>query len=670
MLRLWSRFAVLSALALACTTTACGGPSQNSPAPAGGHLDTLRALRDTYDTLPDDDSLMPQMLAYAATLPDVVEPELVDDGETLVAVFTDGSPLVVTNNRSLSMSAGPSAPSPSTHPAMGAPPPTGVFRSDKVTVFNSMGDAFVDPTPALQKVFAAGRYTVATGSGSVEDLRDPGNTSDAAVFYYDGHGASFKRKTASGATERAFAMWTSTCVSDTTPGPTAIDEEQGRLIEVVARNRKGAPPDGCESGKNKGTEVHYAITPDFVRQYMTFANADSFAYVDTCQSASAGAATFRQAMFDKGLALYFGWTKNADDDVWVVAPYLFDRMAGANVFDPQEYPDYEKESPPQRPFSWEAILANMSQRGLDLSPHTKARLVSTPNERLDQQVMVGQLAPSLLGAGVGCADPSCKKGLSVGGNFGDALGAGVDPADAVITLAGTPLACTPGNDSSGDFLCDLGNGPYAGPLVLMTHGRPSNPLTVTEWKGAVHIEIANSNYLPAATTTDVFDIDLHLAQWVEQVRIGPHGEMIHLGSGTQLNPMPDSTVTYNASGTYQSGQGSCTHQRNPMVPETLPLSAWGSAAIGINWTAGDPAQFTIALSKLQGSSETCANGWNVPGDVSFDISQYGTYTVSYDDATGAVSAPIFARTGNDDISVTVSVRDLMPSSPPNPATPK
>ncbi|MEJ7930514.1 hypothetical protein WG922_11075 [Ramlibacter sp. AN1015] len=109
-------------------------------------------------------------------------------------------------------------------------------------------------------------------------------------------------------------------------------------------------------------DTRYGITVHFVERYWSFA-PDSVVIINACNSANPRvASSFLNACLNKGAGVCLGWTEVVGDPAVYDAPaYLVDRMLGAN----QEKP----ESPEQRPFPWDQVLAEMRREGRDVFRH-------------------------------------------------------------------------------------------------------------------------------------------------------------------------------------------------------------------------------------------------------------------------------------------------------------
>ena len=111
---------------------------------------------------------------------------------------------------------------------------------------------------------------------------------------------------------------------------------------------------------------HYAITKQFVHEYMTFAE-NAVLYVDACNGSTPNAEPFRDFMIKKatsGKATYIGWTAPKSSLAGTpTSRYLFDRLLGAHD---QSVP---MQDPNQRPFDVAAIFQDLKNFKMGVSKH-------------------------------------------------------------------------------------------------------------------------------------------------------------------------------------------------------------------------------------------------------------------------------------------------------------
>jgi hypothetical protein len=556
-------FAALAALLL--LSAACDpGPSSAAPSnPDPGarpdvvdpHAASLHAIADLVDrdeALPSADALV----ASIAALPDVKRARAARGGESVLLTFDDGTPATILVRPRAGGSARPSAAPPTSK----APPPRpiAVPKARTAVVMNALGNLFHDPTPDLSAVFGAAGYRVKTGTATIDELKDPSTFSDAAVFYVSSHGDGVEESDAPGAPE-TYGLWTGTCKTDRIPGAYAIDlaATPRRLSYFLARNTDGKREGDCISGK-RGSEWHYVATAAFFERYVSLPTKGSFAFLDTCHSDGPLAQPFKQALFAKGAAAYAGWSTSTHDTSWPVAPYLFDRMAGANTFDPPAFPAYAAERPRQRPFAWPLVVSDMQARGLDVSPVTGARLGVSANPAFaGDEVSYGYLAPPLTTVAIFEDRQEMVVALMAGDTSPGA------PSDVEVKLGGATLPIKRIEPGKALWLDLSQGGPTAGDLVMTVNGHPSNAVRVSEWRGLMRVVSTTSG----SSITDEFEVNLHFRSISQSMRVFPHEPPRPAGIG--IDALPDTTVTFRTSGSW----GSCTRTESEQGP--LPLAAWG-----------------------------------------------------------------------------------------------
>ncbi|MCK6549315.1 hypothetical protein L6R52_25960 [Myxococcota bacterium] len=326
------------------------------------------------------------------------------------------------------------------------PPPYDVPGSARAELYGTMGNAFGTSGPAIRDMLISKAYTADRRVGTVEELRA---VDGPGVFFYESHGGLARLR--GGAV--VYALGTASKINRPDTLLWAPDIDDHSLAAMIAKQ------DLKPNGTCCTVEKHYAITAKFVEKYMRFA-PDSFVYVDACNSFEP---SMMQAFFAKGASFYTGWRGASYDASMRAARYLFDRLLGANQFEP--------ESPPQRPFNWPMSVANLLARGYDRVGRSTLHFAQAPDTPAAHGF--GLLAPSLTRATLG--GDGDKLGL-----FGSL---GWTPAKA--TLGGAELTCALWYPDAA--WCDVERtGPFSiGDLVVSVDGRPSNPRRITEWKGTL-----------------------------------------------------------------------------------------------------------------------------------------------------------------------------------------
>src|SRR5262249_42047257 len=135
-------------------------------------------------------------------------------------------------------------------------------------------------------------------------------------------------------------------------------------------------------------DTRYGITAKFVEAYMSFAK-NSVLFFNVCFSAKTdipqGAGAFIFACQKKGAGVYLGWTAllNANP-AFTSVRYFVDRMVG----ELDGTSPYQPESPLQRPFPYDDILADMKKKGLGIDSASGAQLVAKPNAAVSQPILL------------------------------------------------------------------------------------------------------------------------------------------------------------------------------------------------------------------------------------------------------------------------------------------
>src|SRR2546426_2295727 len=222
--------------------------------------------------------------------------------------------------------------------------------SRQARMLNAMGSHFINAPAALIPLLAGNGYQIVQGKGSVDSLK---SVQGDGVFYIDAHGGEGILRDSS----HSFGLWTSTKADSTADKKYKTELDSRELCYMTAT------VDDTLAGAKPTTETHYGISPFFVVNYMTFGK-NCLIYIDACRSANQG---FRDACLissDGGTGVYVGWTDYVDDYFsYTASRFVFDRLLGANASFTNNNPP--KETPPQRPFAYDLVWADMVSRGFD-----------------------------------------------------------------------------------------------------------------------------------------------------------------------------------------------------------------------------------------------------------------------------------------------------------------
>jgi hypothetical protein len=322
-------------------------------------------------TSPEDDANA--MLAAAQALPDVQTAELTN-ATTVAVLFNDGTSEIIDllplNDATNSVSAASYFSSPEVVAPLGtkfAQPrpaeavlPTGrtAFLSDAVVNDYHVIGLHNPPTNDLEAWLKYAGYTVIKSAGSPENLMKVTGISAMAMNQHGGFGILSTHYASATTGTRTFAIAT-----DLTPIATTISQylpqiQQDQMGYYLASGYSVDPATGAVTWD---LSAFLFITPQFVRNYMTFAD-NSVLWMNVCSlmKDDAAAQDMVKAFFDKGAGVIFGWTDTASatlavDSGW----FFFDRVLGVNA-----YGAYKPTppSPPNRPFNIESVLQEMHSR--------------------------------------------------------------------------------------------------------------------------------------------------------------------------------------------------------------------------------------------------------------------------------------------------------------------
>ncbi len=289
-------------------------------------------------------------------------------------------------------------------------------------------------------------YTPSSSAMTIQELK---SVSGDGVFYYSTHGDTVPMPDGS----YSLGLWTAT---QRTPADDALyqaDLDAGRLWYFSA-------PHSRTTGffSKDVSEIHYAITHEFVRTYMSF-GPRSVVFINACKS---GHEQFRDACIAKGADLYLGWSNYAESHRAVrVAQFFFDRALGANAETPVL-------SPPQKGYQLYDVLGFMNSTGRDFTVHPdhgRADLLHYP------------IAPdvTMLRPLIYYVSPSSTE-LRIGGWFGSDPGQG----GATVTVGGDLVPIRTWQSES-TIICEPVQ--HGGDVVVSVRGRKSKPVPLTKFNG-------------------------------------------------------------------------------------------------------------------------------------------------------------------------------------------
>lgn len=460
-------------------------------------------------------------------------------GREVFARFVDGVMIIFVNNRERTPAAAMRVRS-----AMRDKFANNLPDSEDFYAANGLGSCFNPATGFVSTELGANGYTPQSlaGASTVEDLK---SVSQAGLFYIDAHGGAGEL---SDGTPR-YSIWTDTQATRELQTRYWSDLIDGSLVLMCASHDLLPPIPPAVIPTMCSMPVHYAFTARFVRKHMTF-GANSFAFINACQSQSTDAQDLRQAFFDKGLSVYAGWTELVPDDTaGNAAVFLIDRLLGGNDPNAQALP----EMPPQRPFDYNAILLDMRKRAPRLDQGTNMDgtltfLTFTQNAG-DNGGDFGLLAPTISGV-----DPvdEINGRLTLKGAFGENRGRVVVSEVAAVggRLAGGTLNIR--TWSPMQIECDLplmGAG-SRGHVQVQVGNRHSNIVQLTEWRISFHYRSTTAAAAPCGGSwMRSMDVTLHFRACVNALRSQAHQDTSDQLITKMLRSAHDSTATADGFGT-------------------------------------------------------------------------------------------------------------------------
>ncbi len=333
----------------------------------------------------------------------------------------------------------------------------------KARMMHAFGDYFEAQQPVrdMRGYLKSRGWTVAQGADGDADVRTLAQAKGDGFFYINAHGGAHFDDPANPSSAKQYILVTSTPVDADAERDFAdvMGKEKDKRI-VHARAPNGYFKTASNGVRVPQMGVYYAITREFVSAYMAFAD-NSVVFVNACFSASD--ADFIKAFTDAGAGVYLGWDgATYTSSAFRSPPYFVDRMVGANQFS-------MKESPPQRPFPYDLVLADMDRKGLKRDPTSGANLVAFVGASLKGAPI---FAPSIQYVTV----DEWTNELTLIGYFGSKLGK--------VTVGGVEIKVEPADWTAAKLVAR--NLPAAGPgasgdVIVTVDGVRSNARQLTKW---------------------------------------------------------------------------------------------------------------------------------------------------------------------------------------------
>lgn len=251
-----------------------------------------------------------------------------------------------------------------------------VPASRQARVIHSFGPRFDGQSTVTQlgSLLSAHGYTVrpgAEGDGRLTTLRA---VQGDGFFYLNAHGGAWAHVLRNDKdAPYLYSVQSSTPVTAATEAMPDIRDDMAnlRLTYFTADTGERENVDGKMVPV---LQTRYGITAEFVTRYWQFAD-HSVVIINACSSANtsstAHAGGFIFACHSRGAGVYLGWTETVSAaGAYSAPPYFVDRLLGANVIEP--------ESPRQRAFAWDDVIADMDRKGRSTDPESGARFVGKP----------------------------------------------------------------------------------------------------------------------------------------------------------------------------------------------------------------------------------------------------------------------------------------------------
>ena len=413
--------------------------------------------------------LVSAVAAFMAAQPDYAAAGASQKDGTAWGLLRDGVMHAVIANRASAPVDATSMPNPPTRKASGDPELPGVTKAHVMHAFSE----YFEPQKAVTRIrgyLKSRGWHVWEGADGDASVRSLARVKGAGFFYFNGHGGPVENKLPD---PTGLDAWIYVAVtSDFADGrpDAAIDallKKGPALMIVSAWNGYTLESDGSSLPL---TGKFYGFTRHFVSNFMHFED-DSVVFINACGSADT---QFTKAFHDAGAAVYLGWVDAVTPEgaAFTSAPYMVDRLVGANA-----YPLME--SPPQRPFPLDMVLADMQRKGLKQDSKSGSALGVY---RKEGSIARPIFAPSIQYVTV----DEWTRELTLTGYFGSRIGK--------VTVDGVELAVAQDDWTAGRIVAkDLpvaGTG-ATGDVVVTVDGVRSNARQLSQWTIPLNYEWTN-----------------------------------------------------------------------------------------------------------------------------------------------------------------------------------
>lgn len=585
LLRLLARhpIRVASCLLLAASVS-CGKDGTAPPSDGSGPGTTIQpaALLAALDEIDKVIETLPQtsvaehaeaLVAYLKSRPDVEDARLSLEG-TLWARFTGGQPVVFAYEPELAAPSTTQGVDSATRQLLARRASlTNASASDPAYVINVLAEDSRTPTTSpvmIARWLAANGYSVAGGTVLEGTIADFASVKDAAVVYIATHGVLYHEglylKTADPVRVTDTHFVATPRGASNVPPP---DSDEFALFLLLTMKPLGKP---------HVKETVWAVNANFVKKHWVL-RPNSLVFADACVtfSSDAVAVSFIQAVFDAGAGSYLGWSAPVDNRFADKASaYFFDRVLGANEFQPEP-------APPLRPFDFASVYKWMEEKDLIID---QLRGPSPLNAvlRLESRSKTDILRPYIYGV---APDEDVDEGgdlLVVVGEFGDEPGTvtiddGSGPVALVVRSWTTELIVA--------ALPRMGTA-WVGDVVVTVREHTSNPRRLSSWRLPVTYKSVGPGSL---TLTVEMDVIARFDPFIMRVTPGeapkPYGAPV-------FSQHAASSAQYTATGTATIPSfGSCVVDLSWSGSGTLPFKGDGKRFY--YWGTLDVPNLKVAL---------------------------------------------------------------------------
>lgn len=524
------------AILIGCGGSSGGGGGSStgvtSGSTAGGSFETrltaVTALTAKYQQLAprSNPAQRPAMVAYAQSLSGIESAGWTDieHGDNFYAILKDGTPYAMLDNRPILNA--PALSPISTNPTRAAKI---VPLATSARVIHSLGGGYTNNTAIMSSLLTEAGYSPQAMTGTLTELAN--SIKGVGYFYWGTHSGWIG--------EPQFPIIsTNTKFSEAMDGTPFVKDLYAKKLITLCGGGEELIPNPVDTNKNgkideeeKVKKVNlYAIRPEFIKAYFKF-SPNSVVLQDSCTSADAA---FRNVFLAAGASVYVGWDKITSSTTQMAL--LTDRMMGGNRLPPLD-------TPPDRPFDLENVMAWMLSKGLATdtlgAKMNAVRLTGTDG---------GILSPSIqsiqINEGHMLGKPSTVVITGIFGPKNDAL------YKREVLVSGQPLKVVDGNDTS--ITAEIPNTGVAsaGPCVVIIAQRKSNEIPISLFSiNMTYTLIGTGTFKVVDTINYKLRLDLHRNR--AGVAATPGGDIAYFFGRS------DSKASFVASGT--GTYDGCTH---------------------------------------------------------------------------------------------------------------